>query len=298
MDLGKNSFILGFSWLKCHNPDINWTKGTVKMTHCPRHCHMLQPKSAFLASLEKEEHDIQYQVHETIRTLEVQQEKPKEKTPEELVPKEYHKFLKVFSKKESECMSLRKPWDHAIDLKDTFKLKKGHIIPLSPAEQEGVTAFLDDQLKKGYICPSKFPQTSPVFFIPKKDGKKGMVQDYCYLNEHTVKNNYPLPLITQLVDKLQEAKLFTKMDLRWGYNNVRIKENDEWRAAFTCFHRSFEPLIMYFGLCNLCTTFQAMMNKIFADMDDVVVVYIDNLMIFTKTENQAEHDKIVLEVLR
>ena len=106
VDLGKNSFILGFSWLKRHNPDIDWTKGTVKMTHCPRHCHMLQPKLAFLASLEKEEYVIQYQVHETIRALEVQQEKPKEKTPEELVPKEYHKFLKVFSKKESERMPL------------------------------------------------------------------------------------------------------------------------------------------------------------------------------------------------
>ena len=139
---------------------------------------MLQPKSAFLASLEKEEHDIQYQVHETIHALEAQQEKPKEKTPEELVPKEYHKFLKVFSKKESEHMPLRKPWDHAIDLKNIFKLKKGHIIPLSPAEQEEVMAFLDDQLKKGYICPSKSLQTSPVFFIPKKDGKKWMVQDY------------------------------------------------------------------------------------------------------------------------
>ena len=78
-DLGKNSFILGFSWLKCHNPDIDWTKGTVKMTHCPRHCHMLQPKSAFLASLEKEEYDIQYQVHEMIHALEVQQEKPKKR---------------------------------------------------------------------------------------------------------------------------------------------------------------------------------------------------------------------------
>ena len=120
MDLGKNSFILGFSWLKRHNPDIDWTKGTVKMTHCPRHCHMLQPKSAFLASLEKEEYDIQYQVHKMICVLEAQHEKPKEKTPEELVPKEYHKFLKVFSKKESECMLLWKPWDHAIDLKDMF----------------------------------------------------------------------------------------------------------------------------------------------------------------------------------
>ena len=85
---------------------------------------MLQLKLAFLASLEKEEYDIQYQVHETICVLEVQQEKPKEKTPEELVPKEYHKFLKVFSKKESKYMPLWKPWDHAIDLKDTFKPKK------------------------------------------------------------------------------------------------------------------------------------------------------------------------------
>ena len=298
MDLGKNSFILGFSWLKHHNPDIDWTKEIVKMTHCPQHCHMLQLKSAFLAFLKKEEYDIQYQVHETICALEAQQEKPKEKTPEELVPKEYHKFLKVFSKKESECMPLWKPWDHAIDLKDMFKLKKGHIIPLSPAEQEEVITFLDDQLKKGYIHPSKSLQTSLVFFIPKKDGKKWMVQDYCYLNEHMVKNNYPLLLITQLVDKLQGAKLFTKMDLRWGYNNVHIKENDEWKAAFTCFCGSFEPLVIYFRLCNSPTMFQAMMNEIFADMDNVVVVYINNLMIFTKTENQADHNKMVLEVLK
>ena len=179
-------------------------------------------------------------------------------------------------------MPLQKPWD---------------LISLSPVEQEEITAFLDDQLKKGYIHPSKSPQTSPVFFIPKKDVKKQMVQDYHYLTEHMVKNNYPLPLIAQLVDKLQGAKLFTKMDLRWGYNNVCIKENDEWKAAFICFHGSFKPLVMYFGLCNSPTTFQAIMNEIFIDMDDVIVVYIDNLMIFTKTENQAEHNKIVLEVL-
>ena len=144
----------------------------------------------------------------------------------------------------------------------------------------------------------KPPHTSPVFFVPKKDGKKWMVQDYHYLNGHMVKNNYLLLLIMQLVDKLQGAKLFTKMDLRWGYNNVCIKENDEWKAAFTCFHRSFESLSMYFRLCNLPATFQAMMNEVFADMDDIIVVYINNLMIFTKTENQAEHNKIVLEVLK
>ena len=121
---------------------------------------MLQDKSAFIQVMEEGEYDNQYYVHETIRTLEAQQEsqKPKEKTPEELVLEEYHKYLNVFSKMEPEQMLIRKPWDHAIDLKDTFKPKKGRITPLSPQEQEEVTAFLDDQLKKGYIRPSKFPQ--------------------------------------------------------------------------------------------------------------------------------------------
>ena len=141
---------------------------------------MLQLKLAFISSLKKEEYNIQYQVHKIICALEAQQGKPTEKTPEELVSKEYHKFLKVFSKKESEHMPLWKPWDHTIDLKDTFKLKKGHIILLSSAEQEAMV-FLDDQLKKGCIPPSKFSQMSPVFFIPKKDGKKQMIQDYQYL---------------------------------------------------------------------------------------------------------------------
>jgi hypothetical protein len=140
----------------------------------------------------------------------------------------------VFSKKESEKMPIRKPWDHAIDLKETFKPKKGRLIPLSPEEQKEVSDFIDDQLSKKYIRPSKSEQTSPVFFVPKKDGRKRMVQDYRYLNEHTVKNNYPLPLISQLVDKLKGSKWFTKIDLRWGYNNVCIKEGDEWKAAFVC----------------------------------------------------------------
>ena len=88
------------------------------------------------------------------------------------------------------------------------------------------------------------------------------------------------------------------MDLRWGYNNVHIKENKKWKPVFTCFHRSFKPLAMYFGLCNSPAIFQVMMNDIFTDMDDIMVVYINDMIIFTKTENEAEHDKIVLEVLR
>ena len=110
-DLGKNPFILGFSWLQHHNPEIDWTKGTVKMTCCPHHCHMLQDKPVFIQEMEEEEYNNQYYIHETIHTLEAQQEsqKPREKTPEELVPMEYHKYLNVFSKKESERMPIRKP---------------------------------------------------------------------------------------------------------------------------------------------------------------------------------------------
>jgi len=82
-------------------------------------------------------------------------------------------------------------------------------------------------LRKGYIRPSKLPQTALVFFIGKKNGKKIMVQDYRYLNEWIIKNNYPLPLISDVVENISMKKVFTKMDLRWGYNNVWIKEGDE-----------------------------------------------------------------------
>ena len=98
---------------------------------------------------------------------------------------------------------------------------------MSRIKREEVQAFVDSQLKKGYIRPSKSPQTSPVMFVPKKDGKRRMVQDYRYVNKFTVKNSYPLPLISDLVDNMGTKRVFTKMDLRWGYNNVRIKEGDK-----------------------------------------------------------------------
>jgi len=166
---------------------------------------------------------------------------------------------------------------------------------MSPTEQQEVRDFVDDQLKKRYIRPTKSLQISPVFFIPKKDGKKQMVQDYHYLNKGMIKNNYLLPLIPELIDRIGNAKVFTKLDLRWGYNNVHIKEGDEWKVVFTCQDGTFEPLVMFFGLCNSPGAFQTMMNEIFHDMAVVVMVYIDDILIFTKTEEG--HDEIVQEVL-
>jgi len=133
---------------------------------------------------------------------------------EEMVPRWFHKYLKVFEKKESERMPTRKIWDHTIDLREGFVLKKGKIYPLSRVEREEVQKFVKDQLRKGYIRPSKSLQTSLVFFVPKKDGKKRMVQDYRYLNSWTIKNNYPLPLILNLIDSIGKKKVFMKMDLQ------------------------------------------------------------------------------------
>jgi len=93
---------------------------------------------------------------------------------------------------------------------------------MSRQEKEEIQEFVEEQLRKGYIRPSKSPQTSPVFFVRKKDRKKQIVQDYQYLNKGMVKDNYPLPLISDLINTMGTKRVFTKMDLRWGYNNVRV----------------------------------------------------------------------------
>ena len=124
-------------------------------------------------------------------------------------------------------MPTQKIWDHAIDMKERFVPRKGKVYLLSREEREEVHEFIQEQLRKEYIKLLKSPQTAFVFFIGKKDGKKRMVQDYRYLNEWTIKNNYPLPLISDVVENIGTKKVFTKMNLRWGYNNVQIKEGDE-----------------------------------------------------------------------
>jgi len=131
-----------------------------------------------------------------------------------MVPKKFLKWRKVFEKVESERMPTKKVWDHAIDLKEMFKPRKGRIYPLSKRERKEVQHFVEDQLRKGYIRLSKFPQTLPVFFVGKKDGSKRMVMDYRNLNDQTIKNNYPLPLITELINNMGSKKVFTKMDFR------------------------------------------------------------------------------------
>jgi len=137
-----------------------------------------------------------------------------------IVPQKFHKWLKVFEKAESERIPVRKPWDHAINLRKDFVSKKRRIYLMLRKEKEKVREFMKKQLRKRYIRPLKSPQTSLVFFVEKKNRKKRIVQDYKYLNKGTVKNNYFLSLISDLINTIDIRKVFTKIDLQWKYNNI------------------------------------------------------------------------------
>jgi hypothetical protein len=133
---------------------------------------------------------------------------------------------------------------------------------------------------------------SPFFFVLKKDSDTlHPCQDYQYFNNGTMKNVYPLPLVSDLLDKLKGANIFTKLNIRWGYHNIRIKEGDKWKEAFKMSKGLFELTVMFFGLCNSPATFQAMMNDIFRDMlnEGWLIIYMDDILIYSN--DPKEHQK-------
>jgi len=203
----------------------------------------------------------------------------------------------VFTKENFDILLEHCKWDHAIELIPRAEPKSSKVYPLSPLEQAELDAFLEENLHTRRIRPLKSSIAAPVFFIKKKDGSLRLVQDYCVLNAVTVKNRYLLPLISELVSQLCGAQYFTKLDVHWGFNNVCIKPGDEWKVAFRTNHGLFEPLIMFFGMTNSPATFQTIMNDVFRTVivEGIVVVYLDDILIFTKTEE--EHERAVQRVL-
>ena len=140
-------------------------------------------------------------------------------------------FTSVFSKKTFDILPEPKEWNHTIEIIPGSKSSNCKVYPLSPSEQKELDMFLKENLETGHIWPSKSPMASPVFFIKKKDGSLRLVQDYQALNTIMVKNKYPLPLISKLINKLQEAKYFNKLDVCWGFNNVHMKKDTNGRLS-------------------------------------------------------------------
>ena len=216
------------------------------------------------------------------------------------LPSEYSSFTSVFSKEATDHVPPSRPYDHKINLDDAFAPKIGKVYPLSPDERKATEDFLDENLSSGKIRLSNSPQAFPFFFIKKKDGGLHPCQDYCYINEHTICDTYPLPLISDLVDKLRDAKVFTKFDVCWGYNNVRIKDGHQWKTAFVTHKGLFKPTIMFFGLTNSPATFQRFMNDSFHNMiaEGWLVIYMDDLLIYSPDATlHEERTKHVLQCM-
>jgi hypothetical protein len=216
------------------------------------------------------------------------------------LPEKYSDFKDVFSKENADILPEHRPYDCPIDLKENAQPPFGPIYNLSQPELKALREYIDENLAKGFIRHSKSPAGAPILFVKKKDGSLRLCVDYRGLNALTIRNRYPLPLISQLLDQLSQAKIFTKIDLRGAYNLVRIKEGDEWKTAFRTRYGHFEYLVMPFGLTNAPAVFQHMMNDIFRPyLDQFVIVYLDDVLIFSKNpEEHEKHVKLVLEKLR
>jgi len=139
---------------------------------------------------------------------------------------------------------------------------------------------------------------SSVFFVSKKDRSKRIVIDYCSLNKQTIKNNYLLLLITDLIDNMGSKRIFMKINLQWSFNNMRIKEGNKWKGAFTMHIGLFELTVMFFRMTNLPATFQAIINEILRDLVNKgkVTIFVNNVLV--RTEIEEEHDKVIEKVLK
>ena len=214
------------------------------------------------------------------------------------LPDKLKEYEDVFSTEEAGRLPSHEGRDHAIET--TAEPPFGPLYNLLNVELAELRRYLDDALAKGWIQHSTSPAGAPILFVPKKDGGLCLCVDYRGLNKVTVKNRHPLPLISETLDRLTGAKVFTKLDLKDAYHRIRIRKGDEWKTAFRTRYGHFEYLVMPFGLTNAPATFQAYINKSLTGlMDKFCVVYLDDILIYSDSqEEHLDHVKQVLERLQ
>ena len=212
----------------------------------------------------------------------------------------YQEYHDVFSDELAGIIAQNSEYDHAIELETGKMPPQMPIYNLSQKELQILREYLDNALAKGWIRPSKSPSGAPILFVPKKDGSMRLCVDYRGLNKITTKNRYPLPLISELLERLSQAKIYSKLDLRDAYHRMRIREGDEWKTAFKTRYGLFEYLVMPFGLANAPATFQSYIHKALGNLvDTTCVVYLDDILIYSgDEESHTQHVRQVLQRLR
>jgi hypothetical protein len=212
------------------------------------------------------------------------------------VPLDYHEFADVFNKGKASQLPPHCPYDLKIDLEEGSAPPLGAIYLLSLVELEALRKFLDKNIATGLLRSSSSPHRAPVLFVKKKDGSLRLCMDFRGLNQITKKDQYPLPLISDLLESPSCAKIYMKIDLHSAYHLVWIVSGDEWKTAFRMRYGSYEWLVMPEGLTNAPATFQRFVNNIFANMLDIcVIVYLDDILIYS--QHLTSHKNHIREVL-
>ncbi|KAF7773493.1 transcriptional regulator family: Zinc finger, CCHC-type [Agaricus bisporus var. burnettii] len=277
--LQSSDLFLGHDWLTNHNPEIDWKQGIIKFNRCPTSCSFPHTDISFEPRIRR------------LQSNEDTEEKEPDPTNPEDLPAYMKPFAHLFNKKNFDKLPERTEWDHEINFMENAPTEiSSKVYSMTPLEREELDKFLDENLATNRIRPSKSPYAAPCFFVPKKDGSLRLCQDYRKLNDITIKDKTPLPLISEVLDQLKDAKVFNKLDIIWGYNNVRIREGDEWKAAFLTNRGLFEPTVMFFGMSNSPATFSRMMATIFREMiqEGSLANYMDDFIIPAKDDEELE----------
>ncbi|CAJ2503380.1 Uu.00g107740.m01.CDS01 [Anthostomella pinea] len=198
------------------------------------------------------------------------------------VPEEYQQYGALFSRKHDTETGLpeRSRRDHSVPIQEGQHPRFFPIYGLNNTQWKELQEYIDKNLTRGYIRPSISPAGYPILFVPKKNRKLRLCVDYRQLNNITTKNQYPLPLIRELRDRLQKARWFTALDLSDAYNLIRIAQGEEWKTAFRTCYGHYEYLVMPFGLTNALASFQTMITHVLREfVDKFVVVYLDDILI-------------------
>jgi hypothetical protein len=285
-NLGKDWIILGLPWFREFEPTISWKKGELLGQL------MVQTSSKAL------------EINKTTLATSwaIRGESDKTHLSEKDVPDQYQDYADVFSEEKAKQFPPTREEDHKIKFTNNVpKFFKGDVYSLTVKQTTFLRKWLDEELNKGFIRPSKSPYPSPTFLIEKKNGDYRVVQDYKTLNEFTILDKHPLPLITNLIKQLHGKTLFTKFDIHMGYNNIRIAEGDQEKAVFTTPLGQYKPMVMNFGLCNAPATFICAMMRVFRTLQnqypEEVLIYMDDILIATKNDT-THHRQIVRDVLQ
>jgi len=218
----------------------------------------------------------------------------------EKLPQQYMDYVNVFSRKAADQLPPHRPQDHEINLVPGKQPPSSRARGMSHQELLATKKYLDEHLDKGFIRRSSSPAAAPILLVRKPGGGLRFCVDYGGLNDITIKNRYPIPLIRETLDKLSRAKYFSKLDVIAAFNNWRIKQDDEWKTAFNTRYGQYESLVMPFGLCNAPRSFQSYINAALHDyLGDFCTGYLDNILIFSETlDEHRQHVRKVIQRLR